>query len=184
MSDRGNLRAYLDEAWGHLLRGVADKHAPARHPTLATVSPEGWPEARTVVLRAARRFAGVLEVHTDSRTAKMRALQAAPRAALHVWIPRAQLQIRAQTQVQILTGDTVEERWAKVPEGARVSYGTDPHPGTPIARVDAYNTPGARARFAVLCCEISTLDVLHLGASHRRAVFDRRDGFKGHWVAP
>ena len=38
-------------AWHRLIRGVHDRHAPARHPTLATVSPDGMPQARTAVLR-------------------------------------------------------------------------------------------------------------------------------------
>jgi pyridoxamine 5'-phosphate oxidase len=43
-----------------LIRGVRDRHAPTRHPTLATVTPDGRPQARTVVLRAADQPAGTL----------------------------------------------------------------------------------------------------------------------------
>ena len=74
MSDPNDLQAFLDEAWRHLTRGVADSKAPARYPTFATVSTQGKPEARTVALRGASRSAGALEVHTDIETAKVTAL--------------------------------------------------------------------------------------------------------------
>ena len=45
MSDPNDLAAFLDEAWQHLGRGVADAKSPARYPTFATTSPDGWPEA-------------------------------------------------------------------------------------------------------------------------------------------
>ena len=80
-SDLAQLYA---EAWLRLARGVHDRHAPARHPTLATVSPDGRPQARTVVLRAADITAATLDIHTDLRSAKIGDLCATPFAALHV----------------------------------------------------------------------------------------------------
>ena len=50
----------LDLAWTRIMRGVHDKHSPARQPVIATVSPDGRPELRTVVLRAADRTAAAL----------------------------------------------------------------------------------------------------------------------------
>jgi pyridoxamine 5'-phosphate oxidase len=184
MNERNDLAGFLDAAWGHLTRGVADRHAPARHPTLATVSPDGWPEARTVVLRAAHRAEATLELHTDTDTAKIRALRASPRAALHVWVPRARLQIRVSADVEILTGAPTVARWANVPVSARVSYGTEPAPGTAITHARDYATPGSQDRFAVLCCHVRAMDLLELGSPHRRAHFMRDDQWQGTWVAP
>ena len=80
-SDLAPLRA---ESLLRLTRGVLDRHAPARHPILATVSPDGRPQARTVVLRAADKTAGTLDTHTDLRSAKGTDLRANPFAALQV----------------------------------------------------------------------------------------------------
>ena len=44
-------------------------------------------------------------------------------------------------------------------------------------------TPDAAA-FAVVHLDIRLMDLLHLGPQHRRAQFDRDDGWAGHWVAP
>jgi hypothetical protein len=184
VSDPGNLQAFLDEAWRHITRGVADSRSPARYPTFVTVSPAGVPEARTVALRGASRAQAVLEVHTDIETAKVAALRATPVAAFHVWLPRADLQIRLTADVEILTGDAVEAQWARVPAASRVSYGTIPVPGAPIPDVYAYDKPPERARFAVLRCALTQIDLVHLGERHRRAGFVRADGWAGSWLAP
>ena len=101
-----DLHAFLDEGWRHITRGVADSRSPARYPTFATVSPDGTPEARTLALRGASRSHSVLELHTDSATYKVVALQNNPKAAFHVWVPRANLQIRitVSVDVQRITG--------------------------------------------------------------------------------
>lgn len=184
MSDPNDLRAFMDEAWRHLSRGVADGRAPARYPTFATVSSEGRPEARTVALRLADREKSVVEVHTDTETAKIKALQRTPYAALHVWVPRARLQIRLNTQVEILTGGAVEPQWNRVPLASRVSYGTVPAPSVPIPDVYAYDKPAARDRFAVLQCYVTEIDLVHLGDKHRRAIYHLKEQWTGTWVAP
>ncbi|WP_299153819.1 pyridoxamine 5'-phosphate oxidase family protein [uncultured Tateyamaria sp.] len=184
MSDPNDLAAFLEEGWQYLRHGVADSRAPARYPTFATISPRGLPEARTVALRHAGQVAGVVEVHTDIATPKVAALGSNPHAALHVWVPRSNLQIRLTTHVTIQTGDAVQAAWDKVPAASRVSYGTVPDPGTPISEVYAYDKPVRRDRFAVLYCVITHIDLVHLGARHRRAEFLRSDAWKGQWLAP
>lgn len=178
------LDPLLAQVWTRLVRGVGDRRAAARHPTLATVSQTGWPEVRTVVLRAADPVAGTLDVHTDLQSAKVAALRANPRAALHVWDATAHLQTRAEVMVEILTGAAVAAIWARVPDPSRQSYGTRPAPGTPIADALAYAKPADAASFAVLRCAVQAFDVVHLGPHHRRARFERSDSWTGHWLAP
>lgn len=184
MSDPGDLAAFLDMAWHHLMRGVADASEPARYPTFATVSPDGWPEARTVALRQAARARSFLEVHTDIETPKVASLRATPRAQLHIWCPKSDLQIRISATVQVLRGAQIDDQWAKVPPASRVSYGTVPAPGTPIASVYAYEKPAARARFAVLRCHLVEMDLVDLGQRHRRAIYRTDTDWQGNWVAP
>ena len=184
MSDPQDLQALLDEAWRHLTRGVADSRAPARTPTFVTVAPDGTPEARTVALRGAVKSTATLEIHTDIETPKVAALKANPIAAFHVWVPRSDLQIRLTARVDILTGPQTDDQWARVPEGSRVSYGTMPIPGTPIADAFAYEKPAERDRFAVLHCAVTHIDLVHLGTPHRRAGYVASDGFVGTWLAP
>ena len=170
--------------WQTLGRGVADRRSAARHPTFATVSPDGWPEARTVVLRAADAQVQTLDVHTDFQSDKVKSLRGKSRAAFHIWDEKQKLQLRLGAEVEILSGDVVADLWAKVPDPSRQAYGTDPAPGTAINDALAYTKPADPAAFAVLRCKVIAIDVVHLGADHRRALFTRDSEWIGEWLAP
>lgn len=172
------------QLWHTLARGVADASHPARRPTLATVSPEGWPEARTVVLRTATPDAAEVTAHTDLYSDKMQSLANAPRAALHVWDEDQQLQIRLQAEVTIQSGAQTRALWAKIPDHARQSYGVTPPPGTPIENALDYQKSPDPATFAVLICRVIHVDAVHLGAVHRRVSFSRARHWDGQWLSP
>ena len=172
------------QVWTRLVRGVRDRRAPTRHPTLATVKPDGKPQARTVVLRAADKNAGSMDIHTDMHSAKVAELRNTPYAALHVWDEAARLQMRLKTIVTILTGADVAAIWASVSDKSRLSYGSLPAPGEPIAQALAYTKLPDPASFAVLRLTVQTIDVLHLGPNHRSARFDRDADWAGMWLCP
>ena len=178
------LDGMIAQVWSMLQRGVHDRHAAARHPVLATVSADGLPQARTVVLRAADRAAGTLQVYTDLKSAKVADLRATPRAALHVWDSRAHLQIRLAAKVTILSGADVRAIWEKLPDPSRLAYGVDPAPGEPIDAALSYARHPDAPAFGVLHLEVQAMDVLHLGPDHRRAQFLRHDDWSGNWCAP
>lgn len=173
-----------DKLWQCLGRGVADGKSPARRPTFATVGTDGWPEARTVVLRHADREAALVEVHTDIHSDKIASLRHNPRGALHVWQQNLRLQIRLQADVEIRTGKEVAAIWADVPNPSRQSYGITPAPGTPIPQALDYVKDPDQATFAVLTCHIQKIDLVHLGDDHRRATYARASGWAGQWLAP
>lgn len=178
------LDSLLAHAWQRLIRGVHDRHAPTRHPTLATVSPDGWPQVRTVVLRAADRLNGRLEIHTNAYSPKMADLMATPVAALHVWDSGSHLQIRLQADVMISQGTEVAKTWDGVPERSRAAYSRSSVPGQAIPTALAYASDPDPSAFAVLHLNIRSMDLLHLGSNHRRAQFDRGHNWVGRWVAP
>jgi len=184
MSDPNDLPTFLNYAWRHLIRGVADGRSPARYPTFATVAADGTPEARIVALRAASRSQSTLEVHTDIATAKVVALKHSPKAAFLFWLPRANLQIRITTTVDIQTGSAVDGQWDRVPIASRVSYGTEPTPGTVISDAYAYEKPSERERFGVLTCKMLHIDLVQLGERHRRAGYNCENDWAGEWLAP
>jgi pyridoxamine 5'-phosphate oxidase len=171
-------------AWQRLVRGVHDRHAPARHPTLATVSSDGLPATRTVVLRAADPSTGRLELHTNLYSAKIADLMATPVAALHVWDHGSRLQIRLEADVAIATGPEVAAAWARVPEHSRSAYSSSQRPGHPIPGALDYDQQADPAVFAVLSLTIRSMELLHLGADHRRAQFTRASDWAGQWLVP
>lgn len=173
-----------EQVWSRLNRGVRDRRAPTRHPTLTTVTPEGRPQARTVVLRAVDRVSATLDIHTDLQSAKIADLRATPFAALHVWDQKARLQIRLDGEVAILTGAEVADIWARMPEASRMSYGGNPAPGQPIDEALAYRKHPNAEVFAVVRLSLQNMDILHLGPEHRRASFSRSDDWAGQWLAP
>ncbi|ATX64643.1 pyridoxamine 5'-phosphate oxidase family protein [Roseinatronobacter bogoriensis] len=180
-SDLAELHA---QVWTRLARGVRVRRAAARHPTLATVSPAGMPQARTVVLRAADSMSATVDIHTDINSTKVTELRANPLAALHVWDGTAHLQLRLEVRATILTGMDVAEIWALVPETSRIAYGSNPAPGQPVTDGLAYVKHPDPACFAVLRLHVQAMDVLHLGRDHRRARFVRGDNWAGQWLAP
>lgn len=170
--------------WQTLGRGVADRRHVARHPTLATASKDGMPGVRTVVLRGADPHAHTIEIHTDVASDKMHALRENPLAELHIWDEKSRLQIRLGLEVDILTGADAADRWARVPDPSRQSYGTVPSPGTPIPDPLAYEKPGRQDAFAVLIGSVDAIDAVYLGDQHRRAEFLQICDWQGSWVAP
>lgn len=178
------LEGLHDHLWDALVQGIVDPNHPARYLTLATTGPEGWPEARTVILRGADQIAGAVSVFSDLHSAKVASLRQNPRAALHVWDAGGRLQLRLTGTVTIRHGQAVAHIWDQLPAVSRESYGVAPAPGKPIAAaLDYVKSPDPTA-FAVLDCTISSIDVLHLGSVHRRARFDRAQGWHGQWLVP
>ncbi|MDP5362105.1 MAG: pyridoxamine 5'-phosphate oxidase family protein [Paracoccaceae bacterium] len=172
------------KVWSTLGRGVADAKHPARRPTFATVSPDGWPEARTVVLRSADPDSAQVTVHTDLFSDKIESLRATPRAALHIWDAKQDLQIRLQAEVAILSGPQTRALWDKIPDHAQQSYGVTPPPGTPIDAALAYNKDPDPETFAILECRVTHIDAVHLGTDHRRIRFSRLGHWHGQWLSP
>ena len=179
-----DLNEFLDHAWSLLTRGVVDKKSAAKNPTFSTISEDGFPTMRTVVLRRADRIANCLEIHTDIQTNKVSSLKKNNFAGLHFWIPKAKFQIRASVVVDILTGSKVEGEWNQIPERSRVSYGSIPCSGIIIKSPFEYQKLPKQDNFAVLKCNIRELDLLYLGDIHQRAIHRKGDPWISTWVAP
>ncbi|MEX0430739.1 pyridoxamine 5'-phosphate oxidase family protein [Spiribacter insolitus] len=179
-----SLPGLHDQAWKRLGRGVADRRAAGRHPTLVTVDASGRPQARTVVLRAADRTDACLRIYTDRHSDKVKEVQANPVAGVHFWDSAAHLQIRLQGDVSVLSGESVRAVWGRLPDHARDCYGRDPAPGNVLDDALAYRKWPEPDAFAVLEIRLQEMDILHLGRDHRRARFERSDGWAGRWVVP
>lgn len=170
--------------WETLDTGVRDAAHPARRPTLATVSSDHWPEARTVVLRSADCDAATITIHTDLYSDKITSLRSNPRAALHFWDAEQALQVRLQADVGIQSGPELLPLWQGIPDHAQQSYGVTPPPGQPIETALDYVKSPDPETFAVLHLAVAYIDVVHLGQNHRRAGFSRAGDWGGQWLSP
>ncbi len=176
------LNGTLDHMWKTLVEGVESPDALGRFITLATLGLDGYPQARTLVLRSANRDLAAVELFTDGATNKINELGAHPKASVLVW-DRDLFQIRLSVDVEITQGP--EEIWQTFRGTAPQNYGGTPTPGTPMAAAEDYIPSSEQSRFMVLNCTIQAIDTVYLGPDlHRRASFTRADGFKGTWIAP
>ncbi len=170
MKNFQKLDDFLDFGWAQIYRGKVDKKSPARHPTFVTSSHDGIPNARTLVMRRSDRKNNQIEFHTDTASSKMLDLKRNPRAGIHIWLPKVQLQIQMDVIIEIKVGDTIIPIWKNVPTNSRVAYGTIPNPG--------------HKRFAVLICHIESIQLLLLGVKHIRANYKKTNNWKGEWLSP
>jgi pyridoxamine 5'-phosphate oxidase len=86
--------------------------------TVATATPDGWPSARMVLLRGfdARGFV----FFTDYRSQKGRELSTNPRAALVLYWPELDRQVRITGSVQKVSPEESEDYYRSRPRGSRL----------------------------------------------------------------
>lgn len=175
-----------------LARGVADRSAASRLPTLVTVGATGEPSARTIVLRDCRPEDRRLSFFADGRSEKIREIEARPTVALHLHEPASTTQLRLSGTARVFRaadGDPAAlATWERTPETARAIYRTALQPGTAIDdHADIALDPAIGARhFAVIEVEVSRLEYLRLTeVPHQRARFEW-DGaaWAGTWLVP
>ena len=178
------LDDFLDFGWAQISRGKGDKKSPARHTTFVTSSADGFPNARTLVMRRSNRKNNLIEFHTDTASSKMLALKESPHAGIHIWLPKVKLQIQMDVVVEIKVGDITIPNWTNVPTNSRVAYGIIPSPGTVIESPLAYDYAPSQKRFAVLICHLQSIQLLLLGEKHIRANYKRTTSWHGEWLSP
>lgn len=168
-----DLEALAARIWDELQAATLQRGHGWRTATLATVTPEGLPDARTIVLREADRGAAALVFYTDERSPKVAQMQAQPRGVIVVWSAALGWQLRLQVQLGVASsGLAVSSRWATLKmTPAAQDYLSPLPPGSrlglanPIAR-------SSRAHFAVVTATVTEIDWLQLSANgHRRARF-------------
>ncbi len=143
---------------------------------------DGGADARSVVLRdvdAARRS---VVFYTDSRSAKVRQIQACAHGTMVLWSAALGWQLRLKVQLSVETsGLAVSSRWARLKMSpAAQDYLSPLPPGSPV------DTPlperGTREHFGLVTAQVAAVDWLELHADgHRRAMFDAQGA---RWLVP
>lgn len=167
--------------WQELEKAAAERTHGWRLMTLATVD-GGLPDARSVVLREARRATQTLVFYSDARAGKVRQLRAQPIGALVMWSRELQWQLRLKVRMQVATeGQDVASRWARLRlTPAAQDYLAGAAPGSELSPLVPERAD--REHFAVITAEVVSLDWTELHADgHRRAVFEASHAA---WVQP
>jgi hypothetical protein len=192
------LEAVLADAAAQLARAARDRKSPMHVPVVGT--PDG--DLRMMVLRACDPDMALLRLHTDARSPKAAAVMAQGAASLlaHDPVTKTQLRLRGPARIET-SGPVADAAWAASTPFARRCYlamaapGTsagEPVSGLPIEIEGQQPSEDqlipARANFAVLLIEPTSLDWLYLANSgHRRAQFARAavgQAWQGTWAVP
>jgi pyridoxamine 5'-phosphate oxidase len=195
-----DLGAVQREAFSMIGSGVADPRHAFHTPVLATNGADGFPAARTVVLRGFDLQQRTLIFHTDRRSTKVAELSADPRVAVVFYDAKVKIQLRAAGTAAVHTGDDVSKAaWERLSAWSRRCYlgappGTpshDPTSGLPADLEHREPLPteadeGA-SNLVVVRMQMSRLDWLYLAAhGHRRAALTWGDDdfMRAEWLTP
>ena len=168
-------------AWGELEAAAASPDSGVRYVNLCSVDAENLPQARMVVLRRTDVTKRMLELHTDTRSAKWREFGAHPYATLLGYCSQTRLQLRLQGTVELhAPGSSVAETaWEMLPARTRATYAGGP-PGDELALATnekpsaskPVNDADGKLHFGVLAFRAGILDWFQLRREgNRRARF-------------
>ncbi|MDX2015598.1 MAG: pyridoxamine 5'-phosphate oxidase family protein [Myxococcaceae bacterium] len=164
--------------WLEPFERAMSRDRPNPRVQVATVSPDGLPTLRTVVLRGLLGD-GTPWFHTDARSRKVDHLDSErPHLAMLAWFEATQQQFRL-TGRGVVHGEGATEPWAAVrrsawsrltPENRLPFFG--PPPGRRyVEPVEPSSLEAPPQPFVVVALEVDEVDWLRLGPPHQRASF-------------
>jgi pyridoxamine 5'-phosphate oxidase len=187
-----SLDAVLEHIWASLGRGVVDRKHGFHHPVVATISHEGKPRSRVVILREADQNSGVLRFHTDIRSEKCRDLESQKSISVTCYDETTKQQLRIDGEATLHSVDGIADlAWESSQRMSRMAYGVQPATGSMITARDDFQLPltdveidQGRAYFGAVVIHVHTLEWLYLRAGgHRRVVFNLQTNTQ-HWLVP
>lgn len=194
-----SLEHMLRHAWNMIFQGTVKRNSPLREVVLSTIDEHGVPQNRMVILRKVEVADRRLTFFTDYRSGKINDIQSSQHISLLFWDSKKRVQIRCVGQLRMYKGDSLSKMyWDRIPKQGRGLYATIAPPGTPMPEDGVYMPPNWEERslpetdviaypnFCVLICEVSKLDVLHLGREqHQRGGFHwNGNSWSMEWLIP
>lgn len=123
----------LDETWRRLAKAASDRSHPMSLCWLATMSTNGEPRLRLMVLRGADRDHHTLWFHTDLRSQKIEQLRQLNLASIGTYDPHDGVEIRARGIVEVHSDDIMaDQHWQQLELILRHAYSNTLAPGSPI----------------------------------------------------
>lgn len=145
--------------------------------SLATVTTEGQPRARSVILRDFRTNPEQIFFATHAYSAKVAEIRANPQVAVTFNHVDSSVQLRSQGKAAIIEDEAERLRaWDTLAPHTQQQYASVAEPGTSFHEnmTAAEDRPTAFQRFAWLKVELHQLEWLNLGTTpHQRWQFER-----------
>jgi hypothetical protein len=190
------LKQMYVQMWDCLAAAAREEDVPFKVMQAATISLDGSPNVRTVLLRGVSEQENLLTFHTDLRSPKIAELSHDPRIALVGVDPVQNLQIRIFGETRIVRdGQARRDAWESSPDHDLIVYRTGLAPGTPITHRgdaldetrDLLDPAEGLKHFCVVEVRPARLDWLDLSVADRpqRALYVREgDHWTSNWIAP
>ena len=197
-----NLDFSLERSWELLTSGKKDRNSPLHTLAVGTVTADGSPSQRIMVLRDVNREKRLLRFNTDARVSKVADLDNSGAISILGYHPDAKVQLRLSGTARIeREGAIADAAWEQASPYGKRCYLAEPAPGSPVdaptsgldpaiegQKPDAKQTAPARSNFAVLLAEINRIEWLYLAhTGHRRALFcwnEKTDQWESGWLVP
>lgn len=185
-------------AWQLLTRANKDRKHAYRTATVSTVTPAGYPNARTVVMRNANRENFTLRLYTDRRSQKVTEMEKTPQLHWLLWDPKKQIQFSGVGEVNFWPDDRAKELFTQLPKHGRKAYATTIGPGKPAqektdglpanwAALELAETDYAAENFLVVETRLIKADLLYLdreSGNQRLTALRSGDDWALNWVVP
>jgi len=197
--DDSTLNDLWETAWSLLLRGQNDPKYAFATPVVATVSPEGNPHSRTLVLRKVLKEKGELWCYTDRRSQKAIDLsEGSEIMSWTFWDPESSIQVNASGPTRWLNRAASLERFQQLPRHSRKAYATLAAPGSQQTGYsdglpkdweerDKSATEYAAEHFGILCTALERVEILRLRREgHQRMLAERNEdgNWQLYWLIP
>jgi len=191
----------VEETWKSMLdSGCSERGHPFKKPILSTLSADGCPKARTIILRDVDFAERSIRLHTDARSGKVGEIEANPNVMLTFYDATQEIQVQMSGRATAHRDDAyADAAWAGAPPSSRRAYLAEITPAS-VAETPVSGLPldvegkvpseerlcDGRVNFAALRVVFDRIDWLFLNpAGNRRAKFVfQGDDWQGTWLAP
>ncbi len=177
------LDTLLKDAKKQLVSALKHKKHSFRYCTLITLSLDGSPHSRTVVLRGFDPEKFIISINTDSRSEKIKELNNDPRAEFLFYDTNQLLQL--VIKVNLIESIASEEKFQDLPEPTKKDYCSVQKPGSPVKSPDLIAYDFNRGHYVELKFEANQVEYLKLKRpNHMRAKFYADREWKGDFLTP
>ena len=177
------LDTILKDAKKQLSSALVHKKHSFRHFTLTTLSLDGGPHSRMVVLRDFDPEKLTFSIYTDSRSEKIKELNKDSRAEF-LFYDRNQL-LQLAVKVNLIDIIPSEEKFYNLPDSYKKDYCIIHQPGTPIKGPGEVCYDFDKGYLIELNFEAVQLEYLKLKRpNHLRAKFHINQNWKGVFITP
>ncbi len=185
----------LEDCWQRLERGASSYQDHFHHPVFGTLN-KGFPEIRTVILRAVHRVDQLLIFYSDCRSPKIRQIEANDLVSWLFYDDEEKVQLRIKAKARLHhQNEKSRAAWVNLREGNKKIYSVYPAPSTVIDRPtdgmseqppDQILLEKGYQNFVLIATEMLEMDWLILKPEgNRRARFVKRRGeYEADWVLP